>query len=252
MHAVIMILVPFIAAHLMVPVRADEDLKLLSRKTLLAGILQAGISYVLVGRWTLWFIPFAVLILHVLLTGLMTLLRPKGKLLAVVCVEFGGALLLLGLSVYVIRSTGRTVPEWIDRLGQLYPLILVHLIGVLATVGLGSRVVEAAVEPLQVQLTAQREKQEASGAAPVQGLIDGGRTIGMLERSLMYVLIVMGQIAAVGFLIAAKSIFRIGEITEKGNRMEAEYILIGTLWSFLFGISAAALTLALLQWLELG
>jgi len=251
MHAVIMILVPLILAHLVVPVRAGDDQTFLSRGTLLAGLLQAGISYVLVGRWAMWFLPVAVLILHVLLTGLMTLLRPRGKLLAVVSVEFGGALLLFGLSVVVIRSTGRSVPEWVARLDPLYPLILVHLMGILATVGLGSRVVEAAVEPLQVQLTAQREKQEASGAAPVQGLIDGGRTIGMLERSLMYILIVMGQIAAVGFLIAAKSIFRIGEITEKGNRMEAEYILIGTLWSFLFGISSAALTLALLQWLGL-
>jgi len=37
-------------------------------------------------------------------------------------------------------------------------------------------------------------------------------------------------------LIAAKSIFRFGEIKEPKYRREAEYIIIGTLMSFSYGI----------------
>jgi hypothetical protein len=37
-------------------------------------------------------------------------------------------------------------------------------------------------------------------------------------------------------LIAAKSIFRFGELKDSENRKEAEYILIGTFASFLFAL----------------
>ncbi|MFO7738926.1 MAG: hypothetical protein R6V46_10655, partial [Desulfatiglandaceae bacterium] len=41
---------------------------------------------------------------------------------------------------------------------------------------------------------------------------------------------------AIGFLIAAKSIFRFGEVSKPERRKEAEYILIGTMLSFLIAI----------------
>ena len=49
----------------------------------------------------------------------------------------------------------------------------------------------------------------------------------------------MDQPSGVGFLIAAKSLLRFGEVREGANRMEAEYIIIGTLASFLFGLIIA-------------
>ncbi len=49
----------------------------------------------------------------------------------------------------------------------------------------------------------------------------------------------VNQPAGVGFLIAAKSVFRFGELSDSSRRMEAEYIIIGTLYSFLFGLVSA-------------
>jgi uncharacterized membrane protein (DUF485 family) len=43
-------------------------------------------------------------------------------------------------------------------------------------------------------------------------------------------------------LITAKSIFRFGEIKERQNRLEAEYIIIGTLMSFGYAIFIAYAT----------
>ncbi len=40
-----------------------------------------------------------------------------------------------------------------------------------------------------------------------------------------------------GFFIAAKSIFRFGELKDHENRMEAEYITIGTMLSFSWGVA---------------
>lgn len=61
-----------------------------------------------------------------------------------------------------------------------------------------------------------------------KSLLKAGRIIGSLERILSFVLITFNQFAAVGFLIAAKSILRFRD-TETAK---TEYLLIGSLLSF--------------------
>lgn len=63
-------------------------------------------------------------------------------------------------------------------------------------------------------------------------LKDAGKWIGMLERVLVLTFILIHQFSAIGFLLAAKSIFRFGDLTQKKDRKLTEYILIGTLLSF--------------------
>ena len=76
------------------------------------------------------------------------------------------------------------------------------------------------------------------------GLADGGRVIGLLERGLIFTLVLVGQPAGIGFLIAAKSILRF-ESTSRDQRA-GEYVIIGTLASFGWALIAAYATLALL------
>jgi hypothetical protein len=74
-----------------------------------------------------------------------------------------------------------------------------------------------------------------------RGLYGGGETIGKLERALIYLFVLVGQPAGVGFLIAAKSILRFGELNVSRDRMEAEYVIIGTFYSFFVGLLIAYL-----------
>jgi hypothetical protein len=60
--------------------------------------------------------------------------------------------------------------------------------------------------------------------------------IGIVERILILIFIISGQFQAIGFLVAAKSIFRFSEIQKEGNP-KAEYFLLGTLMSFLVAVS---------------
>ena len=59
--------------------------------------------------------------------------------------------------------------------------------------------------------------------------------IGIFERILIVIFVITGQIQAIGFLVAAKSVFRFSEIQHEGNP-KAEYFLLGTLVSFTFAI----------------
>ncbi len=63
-------------------------------------------------------------------------------------------------------------------------------------------------------------------------LESAGQYIGILERLLVFVFMIMNEWQAVGFLLAAKSVFRFGNLQEAHDRKLTEYILIGTMLSF--------------------
>jgi hypothetical protein len=67
-------------------------------------------------------------------------------------------------------------------------------------------------------------------------LLNAGKYIGILERLFVFCFILTGHWEAVGFLIAAKSVFRFGDLRKSKDRKLTEYILIGTLVSFGFAI----------------
>lgn len=73
-----------------------------------------------------------------------------------------------------------------------------------------------------------------------------GKYIGMLERLFVFVFIILNQWQAIGFLLAAKSVFRFGDLSKAKNRQLTEYILIGTLLSFGIAILTGILYLKLI------
>jgi hypothetical protein len=74
--------------------------------------------------------------------------------------------------------------------------------------------------------------QDKGSANTTASLQDAGKFIGILERLLIYLFICTNHFEAVGFLLAAKSIFRFGDLKEAHDLKLTEYVLIGTLLSF--------------------
>lgn len=66
-----------------------------------------------------------------------------------------------------------------------------------------------------------------------------GKYIGIIERLFIFFFVVIDYWPGVGFLLAAKSIFRFGDLTKSKDRNLTEYILIGTLLSFGLAILSA-------------
>ncbi len=83
-------------------------------------------------------------------------------------------------------------------------------------------------------IMSRRSLEEIS---PNDSLEEAGKYIGMLERLFVFGFIVLGQWQAIGFLLAAKSVFRFGDLSKAKDRKLTEYILIGTLLSFGLAIS---------------
>ena len=74
------------------------------------------------------------------------------------------------------------------------------------------------------------------GAMPTGGVEGAGRWIGILERLLLFCLVVIDEAGAAGLVVAAKAILRFPEITGEEPHLPAEYVLIGSLASWLLAV----------------
>lgn len=94
-----------------------------------------------------------------------------------------------------------------------------------------------------------RDLRPAAAAESAQsGTPEAGALIGRLERTLILFFVLANVPSAIGFLVAAKSLLRFGEVTQADNREQAEYVIIGTLASFTFAIPVAYATAELVRW----
>ncbi len=86
-----------------------------------------------------------------------------------------------------------------------------------------------------------KTQEESEGS-----LRNAGSYIGMLERLFIFGFVVIDYWEGIGFLLAAKSVFRFGDLTNAKDRKLTEYILIGTLLSFGIAILFASVYMAVL------
>ncbi|WP_343614298.1 DUF3307 domain-containing protein [Flavobacterium sp.] len=87
---------------------------------------------------------------------------------------------------------------------------------------------------------------ESQNSHQDNSLASAGNYIGILERLLTVCFILTGHFEAIGFLLAAKSIFRFGDLKEAKDRKLTEYVMIGTLISFGIAIITGLILQALL------
>lgn len=76
----------------------------------------------------------------------------------------------------------------------------------------------------------------STARADKQGLKNAGKWIGIIERILILTFVLNLQFAAIGFMLAAKSVFRFGDLKDSKDHQKTEYIIIGTFLSFMLSI----------------
>jgi len=66
-----------------------------------------------------------------------------------------------------------------------------------------------------------------------QGFQSAGKMIGILERILFWICLLMNQISLIGFILTLKAIYRFGDIQgdNKQKMRLSEYFIIGTFYS---------------------
>ena len=69
-----------------------------------------------------------------------------------------------------------------------------------------------------------------------KGLKHAGKIIGYLERFLIFIFMLLNNYTVLGSFLAAKSIFRFGDLSNPQDHKKTEYIIIGTFLSFSIAI----------------
>lgn len=200
--------------------------------------IVAALSYLLAGNWRMWEIPLLVLVSHAVIDRIKAAVggrSARGFLLD----QLAHVAAIAGIVLLVTALRAPQAGYGVALLGKTYLRVLVFFSGAVLTIRAGGFLIGLAVQPLLSQV---ENLESREGATLTGGLKGGGQLIGQLERALVFLFILMNQPAAVGFLITAKSIFRFGEIKDSHQRMLAEYIIVGTLMSFGYGIFLSYLT----------
>lgn len=239
--------IPLLTAHVLSDfvLQTDADV---ARKHRLGVLLKhvlvvTATSYVLLGIPGAW-LPLLVVFTSHLAIDYTKIRIGRDDLTALTLDQLGHLAVLM-----ILAATWPTSPAnswWMRLFGEAYLDILTFVSGIFIVVSVGAIVVGKAVDPFLLQMRAS-SKESDERSIPRHGFEQGGRLIGQLERALIFLFVLANQLLGVGFLIAAKSILRIGEVKDRSHRMEAEYIIIGTLISFLWGLAAAFATKWLLR-----
>lgn len=188
----------------------------------LHGLIHAVVAYLFLQMWSFWQFPLAVFVIHILIDAVAMRFPDTSAAFAAEQAAHIAGLVAIALSL----QAGVGLPVF-SGIG-FQPLVAVG--GFSATVQGAGDFVGRFIKPLL-----EENKLE------LNGLIGGGAWIGRLERALIFLFIFIGYPAGIGFLVAAKSILR---FEEAKKQQMAEYVLIGTFWSFSLAIALATAT----QW----
>ena len=234
-----------VTAHLLADFvfQSDKDVENKKKPAVLGkhALIVAGLSYLLAGDWRAWLVPAIMGSTHFLIDRVKAGLKQNG--LGVFLLDQAAHVLVIVGVAWLSPTMFPVASEWVNLWDGTFAKGLVIAAGLILTTHVGGVVVGIAVRPYLGDLMKPRGQENESIIAASneaqRGLVKGGRLIGQLERGLIFFLVMIAKPEAVAFLIAAKSIFRFGELKDRENRAEAEYITIGTLMSFTWGLVAA-------------
>jgi hypothetical protein len=125
------------------------------------------------------------------------------------------AAIWIAVSVYV--KNGGTAPGYVDGFTVRQLLVASGLLLCL----------KPANVMIKICLSSLKTNEAIAKSLEDESLQKAGGWIGSIERAMAFVMVLLGQFTAIGFIIAAKSVLRYGDKTHK-----TEYVLVGTLMSF--------------------
>jgi len=194
--------------------------------------IVVSISYLLLGSFH-WQILLVVFATHLVMDAIRVYVL-SNSLASLLIDQFVHLTVVLALACYFpyAANGGWWTTGVTPDLSRWYFVALTMISGIILCVPVGGTLIAVLVSRFADEL---RDND-------IIGLKQGGKYIGWLERFLVLLLLLMDQPNGIGFLIAAKSILRFGEIKDPSQRKVAEYIIIGTFLSFGWALMISVLT----------
>lgn len=182
----------------------------------LHALIMAILAYVIIGDWYCWLIPVIILTSHFLI-DLCKSWYQKDAIYSFVIDQ--AAHIFIIIAIGYIYADGHI--SW--EIGSRSNFLLY---------GLSYLII---LKPTSI-LTKLFINQWAPSGGSMGTLPNAGKWIGYLERILTLTFIYANHVEGIGFLLAAKSIFRFGDLNKAKDVRTTEYVLLGTFMSFAISI----------------
>ena len=221
-----MIFIPLILAHLLGDfilqpnswVADKEKKKGSSIYLYIHVLLHIILAFVFLWDRNLWWIALIIGVTHFLIDwAKLNFQTAKTKRTWFFIDQIAHVLVIAGLSVFYFPYF-----RWED----LFNATTLQLITAFVFLTVPSSILIKTVISIWTPVTIEESKLQTDS------LVNAGKYIGILERLLVFVFILVDHWEGVGFMIAAKSVFRFSDLAEAKQRKLTEYVLIGTLLSF--------------------
>lgn len=187
----------------------------------LHSFIHAATAYLLVAQWDNWIIPSVIFVTHFIMDYIKsTYMKEKMASFIIDQTVHIAVIFILWISLFQENVIWYTWfrNHWNNT--QIWAMVVAYLL---------------VLKPTSIFLSIFI-KRWIPQKPEDQSLPNAGKWIGYLERILILTFILTGNIEGVGFLLAAKSIFRFGELNKAKEIKITEYVLIGTLASFTVAI----------------
>lgn len=190
--------------------------------------MNAALAYLLVGMWACWLIPVVVFITHYLIDYLKSCVNNKSTGVFIID-QLAHVVVIVLLWAWITGSPLCLCGDWLSDY-RIWVIVGCYLLALKpSSILLGTFIAKWTPE--------ENEKNSLPNA---------GAWIGYLERMLILTFMLTDCMEGIGFLLAAKSIFRFGELTKAKEVKITEYVMIGTLSSFTIAILLGTVALRVL------
>ena len=191
------------------------------RMLTLHSIIHSLMAYLIVGDWALWYIAIVIFVTHFIIDWCKIQFRGN-SVSAFLIDQLSHVVVLFMLWVSILPdSISDIFKEGTDILPDNIWMIVVAYAMML--------------RPSAILMSLLLKRWQLSSMAN-SSLPEAGKWIGYLERILILTFVITGNMEGVGFLLAAKSVFRFGDLNKAKDIKTTEYVMLGTMTSFAIAI----------------
>lgn len=202
----------------------------------LHSLLHALAAYLALGEWKNWQIPLTLFISHFLID--FGYKREKEDIKTFVIDQILHLVVIIGIvCAFILKDNSLNNLLLILQNNTIWKILIAYLLVTKPS----SILIQKFIERWNPERLVNDSILQGNTPTKDKGLEKAGEWIGYLERILIVTFIFINQWSAIGFLLAAKSIFRYGNLKENKEIRMTEYVLIGTLFSFSIAIGIGLL-----------
>jgi len=213
-------------------VREKEHKKAKSVKLYLHFLIHGLVTLAVLSDICYWPVVLGLMLLHAIIDLLKLYAQNKNNKTQWFLIDQSLHILSIFLVWYLWTKPNHTLATWTQN-----PAVWIYATALLFITAASGIIIQVVMSNWSRTLEDNNE----------ESLQSAGKYIGILERLFVFTFVVTNNWQAIGFLLAAKSVFRFGDLKESKDRKLTEYILIGTLLSFGIATLTGMIVLKLLN-----